>query len=1123
MISEISAKMQHLFDETPVILYVGRKGNLNDALIRQRWSMVITTLIDDNFPNAFNKEGLRRTFIIDTEDSIKNIRLNTRDLPVMLINGSKSYFDNSKGSFDLEADFDQTKEALVNSIYSAISSNFASLVIIGYDSNDPLEISIKSLYTQFRHFAPGTVLFFDSTDLKDNQRIAQLQCSGIVDVVPYEPQAVFEHEDFNTYDFQSDVQEYTPLFKSFYVNHKRVQIQNESLFEIDGYCSLLSLEDLQSINVPKQLEFRWFFQFLQLSAKQPQWYGYSPNLQFSITRDFYTSLYDITNNCLEKKTKVNEKEEERAILLSGQTGSGKSIALSKLAYQVFFEKKYPVLFIYNPDINLSEGSPALIALDRIIMELENFGAEKVLIIWDLSIYNCSKNNYVTRALNALINRGRKVVIICSAMNQPDELFEKSEKINNIIKTRRYYVVNSPICLNSNEKASLKQLLLEKGRISSERVDWYFSHEDDPNLLSLLYQLFLYMHPQLCRGLYREIYQSVFDVREQIINLPRPQSELTAIGLELVRLGLSTLSDSVPDENRGDEAGKDFELFCNCLAVGSQFKIGTPMSFAMRLLGTKIDSQNRKMKELVFSMPWLAVTPLGMDPSMFEFEISFRTPVEARMYLEEINCRAQQQLDVIVHIIKKLSDSKNQYFSDEIRYLERLIRMVGPNSDSSDVVEKAYYQKYYNLVINALAELRESGVYEPKIIVQEITLIREFYKNALDIGEKERCEQLIKAVKIARELMATFEKGNPVGEIQSRLYNSIVVENANCEYELRQLTNKQEQISCYSSYGDIYHRLYNVIALDPNDSYPYTALFKWFLEEYSSDSIRKEVRMEYLSEIIELIEGARMIKSEGIDHNEAQAHISRIYKLIGGKEEQGYFEELCRNGFASGVYMRAIIMLEEKSIKISNLLKIGDSDETVFESIVALFEKYHDITINHSGCQRLLLQIKWLLYNKELYFIDERKTTAMSFSQWHEIGQICSNYISKFVMGGQRIQGAYVYYYLLALSKAQLDDYLGALEILKTDTRLAYPSQSRIKVWYLLCDEKGKPKHFSGRLELNRYNKQERTGHLSISGYNALNNVYYFLPNMRSSSVYNQTFDNIVLGMNFLGFNAFRGL
>ncbi|MFR8312607.1 MAG: hypothetical protein ACLVBP_09815 [Ruminococcus sp.] len=144
----------------------------------------------------------------------------------------------------------------------------------------------------------------------------------------------------------------------------------------------------------------YFYLFLKNSVREPQWYGY--NYGFNLHRVYEDRLYRKVKKGIENVGKPNN----RPLLVVGQTGTGKSISLAAIAYKIFNEKKYPVVYINDPDVNFysnvkykqkginRKGSPAFNALDALLECLENSGAKATFGMGYFKLQHRKKKNVI---------------------------------------------------------------------------------------------------------------------------------------------------------------------------------------------------------------------------------------------------------------------------------------------------------------------------------------------------------------------------------------------------------------------------------------------------------------------------------------------------------------------------------------------------------------------------------------------------------------------------------------------------------------------------------------------------------------------------------------------------------
>lgn len=188
---------------------------------------------------------------------------------------------------------------------------------------------------------------------------------------------------------------------------------------------------IQPGHVSQDKLYSEFRNFLAQSSFRPVWSGYGR--EFAFKRDFEDDLQERVN----KKLASNELQDE-PVILYGQTGTGKSVALAKLAYTIRKERKYPVLYIER-----RSKQPLSSDLEAFCKWVEESGASATLIVWDGMVeqeqyYELSKS---------LAGRGRKVVLVGSCYGNA-KLSKQYSRNKNFIE--------APATLNENYSAKNQQ-------------------------------------------------------------------------------------------------------------------------------------------------------------------------------------------------------------------------------------------------------------------------------------------------------------------------------------------------------------------------------------------------------------------------------------------------------------------------------------------------------------------------------------------------------------------------------------------------------------------------------------------------------------------------------------------
>lgn len=1128
-------KFNELMLGGPVILYVGADYNIGDfpVLAGKPWSRIYTCRQDESLPMQFHKDTRQVRIITSYEEIRRDSRaLDKRNPMLIYLAGTKPLPVDCDP--DAEDDFDRNQEQLVQTIPAIMQNTFSTLFLVGYHADSEKDLSAKTLYSALRHLGDRSVYFYGADEQTLNNKyiralIKQEIAVAFTENLGAELQACATEVDDEDFDEEfsfaaasSADQRYT-----FFANKRICQVDKNLFYNFGGIGTLLTVGALNYPPISNTMVPLYFYDFLKNSPTSPQWYGYMPRNGFSIRRDFESTLVKTVEDDLERR---RDSDDTKPIVLCGQTGSGKSIALANLAYRIFQQRKYPVIYMTNPDLDFSPSTEACNALCALLENLEEQGAERVLVIWDCSVYNLHKRSSIQQLLLSCANRGRKVTVVASAMEQakPQEL------------KRSYHLIDAPILLIPEERTALKELVVKKGKLHDVQVQkWMDSNRDDDNLLSLLYSLLYWIHTPLERGLRQEIRKSVDDINEEIGQIQLadlPKRQLTAIEQAFAEKGIFSQGDEKRREDL-ESWRKDLQanlvFFWNCLAVSSQFKLRMPTTMAMRLLQASNRDYQRICQEKIFNAPCLLHVEDNNEYSAGEYYVTFRTPAEARMFLNSSHIDEKDQGQIVARLINMVGDEKNPYFSNEISFLEQLIRLIGPNSDVSRVIDNSTaYRKGYPDIINALKGLRKQKqpVVEPILVNQELTYVREYYGS--NKQSPEICIQYLEPeIAFARELLEIL-KNHKSSEITATpgLINSITVESIFCEEYLQKAyalisSERVSQSTCFCPFNEQFNSLLAVIDSEPRNSYAYTCLLRCFEFFYQQDDADNMTKLKYLSQILEIVEEVDASIPEVSYNNYYQSARQTFNKLFdqatGSHKVDEYFERLLELGSASGIHLRAHLILNEAGIDLSKPL--NRSARGACREILDLLEdpSYAGIVSRSSACQYMRLRLKWLYFNQYPIFYEnrEQQRTAMTREQWEEILDICCGFVENILeKGTSRIFYKNTIYYLTALSYAQLEEYDQALSAFRSIEEANFNRKGRTWTWHILCDEHRQPKAvFSGVLKRQYYDDRKKSGKLYVDQINSL--VYYRDLSIIGKAAPSGTVTNLCVGTSYIGFSV----
>ena len=174
------------------------------------------------------------------------------------------------------------------------------------------------------------------------------------------------------------------------------ELDKQLLLNVESFAQLLDYHTVEHSDlIPAELTSQYFQSFLQHSTiGMPKWYGYREQNGFHINRYFEDELYD--HSIIALRSAGDKERREKPIMICGQACSGKTNALGALAYRIFHEKQYPVIYIADPDVqfteeseNTGEGtvkkrSEYFKQLDELLKQIDakSSNPNPTLIIWD---------------------------------------------------------------------------------------------------------------------------------------------------------------------------------------------------------------------------------------------------------------------------------------------------------------------------------------------------------------------------------------------------------------------------------------------------------------------------------------------------------------------------------------------------------------------------------------------------------------------------------------------------------------------------------------------------------------------------------------------------------------------
>lgn len=1085
------------------VLFFGNSFDLTDKknqqLLKLPWNCIITTKTDGEVISKILNNKNRLARIYNDKEMLVGFNFSITNIPIVQLFENVEYQEHI--TIFQKSKIQNNAVDIAKNILDRLH-NSGNLLIAGIDSNDIIsKDSVINIISSFMSNRGNMYCFDWKYDLSLKDEIVQdspekifITDQSITNILP-------EIED----NFDIDLgEEYSDSKKHIYIDNKLIALDNNFNNELIG---LILNYEVISTNVPKQLIKNYFYSFLKESAIEPQWYGYKES--FNIKRLYEDELYRCVSYALEHPGKTN-----KVIMLSGQSGTGKSIALGYLAYTIFNEKKYPVLYLGREydifNINnmfssrISEQSDT--NYERRIIDsllfLKNLNAKNILFIYDLTVAGESERNKCTQLLNRITKKiGINVVMVFATYNVPED------------ELSNYITIEASVDINSeNELSILRTILKRKAKLSKDEIETITDAiKKDGNIVTLLYKIFSEVRPALERGVHREALTHIDAIIKKYdkdsFNEDIVWNSITKILLD--RDGTNGVERFIK---------KDINDLLIFISICSLYNLDIPSDLAFRL----VRNVNYQLIKNIFQMPFFVYTNKNTN----DYSIRIRTKLEAQMLLRAFHVDSKKQIEYIARLIDNIRPAGvyNSYL--ESHMMLSLLKYIGPNSELP-LLYRNDYSQYFPIIINALTKLRKAGFGSPNYTLHEIVYIREYYTKFQNDQEQTKVE-LEKAIRIGEAEISDMSKN-------SKGYDTFMVEIVNSRLRLFDLT--KQNIDNSDELSIIRDRMLSAIYKNPENSYAYSTLFYAADKEYSQIKNNDYKKLELKSFYYSIIERMRSDYPEIAYQKDVYKSTTTLFNDFDDNVNcDKYFQETINRNSDCGIFLKVRSILNENGIDVYGAKDITDEQKCLCDKLCEDYlnnEEYVHIIYKSENCLQILLRIKWLIFNKCALSTREKQYTYIDDDGWNELLNICDIYIANIFK--QKEENDYfvsrMFLYIKSLCCAQLalyDDFFKVLQIIKEQNDyMGVSFENQIIVKHIICDSNGNPKLFTGHFSRNTIPSEEK-GFIRIDGIEPLyggDGIFYQSIGMPNSTnrVPGQVYSDFQLGLGYKGLRVFRGL
>ena len=903
----------------PIVLFIGKNVPDNEIeLIKSlKWGGIVTARTDNRFAELFSDEQVQIQEIFpDTKENIRTFIDNQNKLPIFRLFGLENIpYISEDDIFDA----DDYADSFFNKLFSCIDSGHR-FVVWGLDTNEKDDYPFKSFIKKLMNLPKSSAQFWGCQTYENERKFKEI-CG----------QRRFPVISDNLSDASKNIESLGDYYSGsvlddlFYSGGKSISVNKTHLGGTHSLATLLTERDVFRLKPSGETELhKKYLDFLdKTSTEGPQWYGYHPETQFYVPRQYEKNLYDLVVSMLKGTV---EKHSENLILLQGYSGSSKSVVLGSIAYRIFNEKQFPVVYINksSEDIELFwENSTRLQELNSYLKSIENkIGAKsRILLIWDCSSYAVETGNMI-RLMNYLRNDGRRFVLLCSSHKTKTKEKTSYWKFNrtkqktqaNKIDYQFYergicYCVNATSIINANEKKALRNSFERNTIIEREEIARIFATKENEKdyIHNLFYQMIRLIRPNIQNSLSRQENVILTDLAHEINSVLQDDKETIRVNwddlspMERLLLEAGYERESHETVNINIETVEKIFLL---IAMFSKFKLRVPYMLVMNQLDIGLYTENGvRVHDLFTDIPLLYY---------HENTFSFRNSFEAQIFLMNKDPEGDKEFKLLCEILEEYStDLSNR----EIRtLLLDYLRLMGPNSDyiafSEEMKDREYFKEHMNTLVQALRKMLDDATYlgdlaaQSSLVRNYLTFTREFYQIKLPelfylndvVAYKEPIDDLLEAQSFALDTIEdinqisaqyispslSMEKRSIVTEYAflSKLLNSYVKEYSGMCERHGIIPEADYSKNIPFDYVNVYKLISGIIPEDPTNGYIYNALFTCFKSAYDSwDSIEQFQQINQIMVIISDCDKRNIVNTGSQGSDEFENNIQSIYEKL----------------------------------------------------------------------------------------------------------------------------------------------------------------------------------------------------------------------------------------------------
>ena len=661
---------------------------------------------------------------------------------------------------------------------------------------------------------------------------------------------------------------------------------------------------------------------------------------FAMERDFEPQLRRHVSSAI-----ANHAKTKTPIVVEGQSGTGKSVALARIVVYARERKRIPVLYAIGRIPRSQEVSKFCESADAA-------GAATTLIVCDA---NRDVDDYYD-LLIGLRSLGRRAVVLGSQ-------YRKGENTGH----RRYLSVEAPDCLSDDERDKLHSLLESYLGIPDRYV------LETEHFLAFLYHHLPASRARIGAGLGAEA-QSAAHVIDRVSQPVDP--DLNLLRQRIVESGVlskyPSLKDKPQEQPVSDSEDVAARLIDFVMLAGS-LDCNVPVNLLIRAV-TKHGHDLSLIAHLFRNLDlfrWNENTLL----------VGPRLPLEAKVLCRYRFGGADAEATGLLELIASVRDGGIDSRRDERRFLLDLLRQLGPDGIrvGPDGIRggRYRYRSAYVKIAGALTKLRKKhGIVDAELMIQESTFRR--YAVRYQVVDENDCLPLLEE---ARDIIQRALDGVDDGSIYAarKTKDNLLVERATIYGFLAR--NRADAHGSAEDTWSAYEAARTAIrkAVSVTSAYYPLDIGLWTPSDLLKSGVLTELQQADLRadiySTLDQVEPAALPPRQREKFHARQMIVGTVLRDYDLTDRA--FSELEASGSAAGYFLRArgIISHFSRDAAFDTPEDVAAAKHAA-EFLNSHFERIKD----DQRCLRLLLECRWIVATGRWPFRGERQPVPFDHTE-----------------------------------------------------------------------------------------------------------------------------------------------